>query len=747
MTNTTPQPSEFYKSLDISALNPPMNVTLVDTNEKLSLITDFFSRKKTFGFDVETNVVKDINDRYVRTIQVGDREEQYVINLLAFAQAYAEMTGNSSPEAAMWVLKHAQRESKLREDVFGPIIAALRPALESRDWLKLGHFLQFEYENSRMGFGLRPWHFWDTMIAEQVLLCGLVAAKTVGYFALDDLMRKYGKVNIDKSLQTSFDDLGKPLTPEQIIYAALDVRLVFSIRDKQMRLLELDGLTPTAQVEFDAIPAFGDMRVHGFFCHKESWMDVFRDKLKELTSVIKQLDELFIPVVGRFVMPTYDLNSMETRWRLETDKELRAKYRRAYLVARGEISEAKKVQEEYQGEAAINYDSNQQLRAALLKMGIKARSLPDTNDKTLEKLQKHPAVKLVRQLRGLSKAVGTYGEEFIKKYISTISGRIHSSINQIGAGTGRTSSDNPNIQNIPSDEAYRACFKAREGYKIITVDISGCELRIAADMSNERVWLEAFEKDWDVHAMGAEDAYPEIWKQKAEPDCAYYRNKHKCKCKAHNEVRTPIKSRNFGVIYGLGEVGYANNTGKTRPEAHKDLVRFQKWVPTLWKFLEGLSTYATMNLESRTTLGRRRLFKRPTFDRARKHWIQKYRKKYGRDPIDAEVRREMAGMWASIGRAARNAPVQGGNGDLIKLAIGCGFDSNGKPFLWHTLEPKYEGKLENLVHDELVTESPEQNAEAISELIQDCITRAGAEIYKSVIMKSDAHIDDHWSKE
>jgi DNA polymerase I-like protein with 3'-5' exonuclease and polymerase domains len=103
-------------------------------------------------------------------------------------------------------------------------------------------------------------------------------------------------------------------------------------------------------------------------------------------------------------------------------------------------------------------------------------------------------------------------------------------------------------------------------------------------------------------------------------------------------------------------------------------------------------------------------------------------------------------MWASIGREGCNAPVQGGNGDLIKLAMGSGFDSNGKPFLWHTLEPELGGKLVNLVHDELVIEGPEENAEKINTMTQDCIERAGAEIYKKVAMKSDGCVADCWSK-
>ena len=103
-------------------------------------------------------------------------------------------------------------------------------------------------------------------------------------------------------------------------------------------------------------------------------------------------------------------------------------------------------------------------------------------------------------------------------------------------------------------------------------------------------------------------------------------------------------------------------------------------------------------------------------------------------------------MRATGERQAVNSVVQGSASDLIKLAMGCGFDKDGKPFLWHTLEPEFGGLLENLVHDELVTEGPEEHAQEIQDATQDAILRAGREIYKDVDMDSDSNIDDCWSK-
>jgi len=744
--------TKVYPKLRLSDLKPEPNVLLVKDSAGLLKIKDLFNRKKLFGLDLETNVVNDLNARFIRTIAVGDAWEQYIIDLLEFAKTYSAQCADLSP---VEILKKAQRDPVLREKVFGEIIQILKPALDSKEWLKVGQNLQFDYECLRLCLGLRMWNLYDTMLGEKVIMCGLVAAKTAGYFALDDLVRKYAGFQIDKTLQTSFDDLSRPLDNAQLQYAALDVRLPIGIRGNsnrgQIHLLERDDLVRTAQVEFDAIPAFGDMRVNGFYCDREAWMTTFRKKMVEHAALVKELDAVFIPIVGELAHPQTvnelrnSLPRLEAKWRTTEDKTLRAQYRSEFMTARSSISKYQDRKEKCDGEANINYGSNMELKAALIKLGVPAAKLKDTNDETLAKLAGNPAIDLVRKFRELNKCVTTYGEEFLNKYVSPISGRVHSSIDQIGAKTGRSASSNPNTQNIPTDELYRSCFIAQKGYKIITVDVQGCELRIITDMSGEPVWLEAFSKDWDVHSLGAEYIYPDDWRAATEEGCEFYldNKKLKCRCKKHGKIRKPIKNVNFGVIYGLSEMGYARDTGKKRTEARKDLEHWRQWVRVLWAFLEKLTQDARMNCESRTTLGRRRLFHRPNPALA----ISTFKKKFKRAPTDRELSQQLAQLWASVGREGTNAPVQGGNGDLIKLAMGCGFDKNCKPFLWHTLEPELGGLIVNLVHDELVVEGPEANADKIKVMVQDCIERAGSEIYKKVRMVSDGCVADCWQKD
>ncbi len=118
-------------------LNPPLNVTVISDVAGLERVASFFKRKSVFTIDVETNVVPNFFLRKLRTIQVGDRDEQYVIDLLPFVAGYTATEGTTL-DSGMGNYKW--------HNCFNPIAAVLRPALESKDWLKLGHNLQFDYE-------------------------------------------------------------------------------------------------------------------------------------------------------------------------------------------------------------------------------------------------------------------------------------------------------------------------------------------------------------------------------------------------------------------------------------------------------------------------------------------------------------------------------------------------------------------------------------------------------------------------
>jgi DNA polymerase-1 len=728
-------------------LSPPLNYTLISDVAGLEKVTEFFKRKSVFTIDVETNMVNNFFERKIRTIQVGDREEQYVIDVLAFAKdgvTLASGLGAYIPAVC-----------------FRPITDCLRPALESKSWLKLGHNLQFDYECLKWCLGLRMWNLYDTMMAEKVIYAGKIDFKVKGFWALGDLVARYCGLKISKEEQTKFD-LVNPLTTSQLEYCALDCRLPFSLKNGQSTHLTKGDLYRAAQIEFDAIPAFADMHLNGIKLDVTAWNKQLDGVRADHHKNIAKMDEFFLPIVGNKSIPEYDLDELEKVWRTTKDKELRADARKKFMASKKHLKECKENFDKYEGEAAINYGSNPQLLKALRNLGYDGKKLPDTNDRTLKKASKHPlwdldktkkedpdftkvdVIDVLRLYRETKKVLDSY-EAWEKDHIDPNTGRIHSQINQLGASTGRTSSKEPNIQNIKRGSDWRACFVAEDGWKMITMDYNGCELRILAEYSREKSFLDAFLQDWDVHSVGAEILFGDEWKNAAEPGCAYYAKHEKCKCKAHKELRDSVKALNFGIAYGMEKKKLAEAINKTEEFAEKLLLKYRATFPTLIAYLTESAKSAVNKMESRTLSGRRRLFTKPTWETAKALVIADMKDKTIA-PSTKKISQKYKAMFMSIEREGKNTPIQGSNADLAKIAMGCGIDESGVGFMWHELETKYQAKLVNFVHDEFVVEVKPELADECFKYIGDCMTRSGKVLIKLIPMTWEGKITDRWSK-
>jgi DNA polymerase I-like protein with 3'-5' exonuclease and polymerase domains len=736
-------------------LNPPLDIVVVSDEAGLVKVQHFFEEVSVFGLDIETNVVDSFHDRRVRTIQVGDKNRQFVIDLLPFVQAaevnLVDTQGNFTPHP-----------------VYKPILDVLRPVLESRQWLKIGHNLSFEYETLKWSFGLRPWNFYDTFWTEKVIHTGEWPFKASGLWALDDVVLRYTGLQMSKDEQTTFT-LDTPLTDSQIVYAALDVRVLFAVKSGQRPLIEKANLWKTVQIENDAIPAFGDMHLNGILLNLDPWLEIISEIEDLHRKNVARLDQFFVPAIGSKTVPKYDLKALEDEWRDTREKEARAEARKRYMAARNEVKKAQKELDDYEGEAALNYASPAQLLDALRKMGFDKKALESTDDRSLKKaakfknldmdkalkedptLQKYGVIDVLRLYRETAQVLKSYGQKFIKKHVrmnpDCKTGWVHSRINQLGAETGRTSSKDPNIQNIKREARWRACFIAPPGRKMLTLDYNGCELRILAEYSREKVWLDAFKKGWDVHSVGAEIIFGDEWKEAAEEGCAYYAKHEKCKCKKHKELRDRIKAINFGIAYGMEAKKLSEELNITEREASDLLKRYRAAFPTLVKYLEASGKSAAAKNEARTLAQRRRFFKKPTWEAAAKKATEKLRERgIMRAPTVSEINSRFKSMFASIEREGKNTPIQGSNADMAKLAMGCGFDCNGKPFLWHVLEPEFDGRQHNFVHDEIVASAPDDKADACFHAIGDCMVRAGAELVKSIPMTYEGFIDTKWRK-
>jgi len=739
------------KTLNVAELKPALNATLVTDQGGLNKVADFFERIRLFGFDTETNVVPRFTQRKLRTIQVGNRDEQYVIDMLAFAGSSADLiAGQGKKQTSSWAK---------------PVVDVLRPALDSKNHVKVGANLQFDYETVLWCLGLRSWNFYDVQLAEKVIYAGRIHFMKDGFWALDDLVERYCRVKISKEEQKTFD-LETPLTERQIAYAALDTRLPLAVMAGQRSVIDTAKLGRIVQVENDAIPAFGEMHINGVMMDASAWTALGKSNEEAHADNIKALDTFFLRVVGKKTAPVIDVAGLEAAWRAEEDREKRKEFRKRYQAGARSVREWEEKSLKYEGEAAINYNSTDQLLAALRKLGFSSKALPSTNDKVLAKHSDKPVIQAIQNYRETAQIIKNFGEAWLE-HIDPETGRIHSTINKMGAATGRTSSSKPNIQNIKKEKKWRRCFVARAGRRIVTTDMSGAELRIMADDSGDENWIVAFENDWDLHSVGAESAEPEKWAACTLEGCNFAAKKLKCDCPTHKKLRDANKCVNFGIAYGMEDAALAAKLHISKAEAATKLANWRKANKWVNDYLTRSGETAKLEHCAHDMLGRRRLFDKPDWKRAaevaaeratedavkKEAELARAEKRkprpaelLPRKPIDPKaIGRIYYAMFGSIEREGKNMRVQGTNATIAKIAMGAGFDKDGKPFMWHLL-PQFDALLENFVHDEFVNDAPEEKAEQVRLMVEDCILRAGSEVLRRVKMLSESHIGECWTK-
>jgi DNA polymerase-1 len=315
-----------------------------------------------------------------------------------------------------------------------------------------------------------------------------------------------------------------------------------------------------------------------------------------------------------------------------------------------------------------------------------------TDATVLEKLEKdHPVVPLVLEHRVLSKLKSTYVDA-LPQLVEAETGRVHTDFNQAVTATGRLSSSNPNLQNIPVRTEYsrriRKAFLPQEGWTLLSADYSQIELRILTHLSGEEVLQQAYRDGDDVHALTAR-----LLLDKDE---------------VSTDERRLGKTINFGVIYGMGAQRFARETGVSQGEAKDFLSKYKQRYPKVFAFLELQERLALSQGYVETLLGRRRPFH---FDRNGLGRLN------GMDPleIDLDVARR-GGMEAQQLRAAANAPIQGSSADIIKLAM---------VQLQAELESKQlPARLLLQVHDELVLETDPEALAVVEQLVVQTMKNA-----------------------
>jgi len=352
----------------------------------------------------------------------------------------------------------------------------------------------------------------------------------------------------------------------------------------------------------------------------------------------------------------------------------------------------------------FNINSTQQLSDVLFKtLGLEP---PDKGNKTasghystaagvLDMLSgKHPVVDFVLEHRELSKIKSTYLDALPPAVDSN--GRVHTSYSQIGAVTGRLSSNNPNLQNIPirteTGRRVRNGFIASKGNVLLSVDYSQIELRIVAHMAQDEGMLAAFRADEDIHSTTAGAIYS------VRPDAVT------------KEMRRHAKAINFGLIYGMSAFGLTRSTDLTLAEAETFVRTYFEKFPGVKKYLDGIRKQAAQQGYVETLLGRKRYF--PALQ--------------SKQNVQIKNREE---------REAINAPIQGTAADIMKIAM-LRIPSALK-------KAKLKGKMLLQVHDELVLECPKDELEKTARVVKETMASAYA---LDIPLSTEARFGVNWGE-
>jgi DNA polymerase-1 len=329
---------------------------------------------------------------------------------------------------------------------------------------------------------------------------------------------------------------------------------------------------------------------------------------------------------------------------------------------------------------AFNLGSPKQLSELLFdtlkldrRKSRKTKTGYSTDAATLEKLQgDHPVIDAIIEHRTLSKLKSTYVDA-LPLLVHPHTQRIHTDFNQAVTATGRLSSSNPNLQNIPIRTAFsrqiRAAFVPQADWLLVSADYSQIELRILAHLSQEPILIETYQNNQDVHTLTARLLFE---KDEITPD-----------------ERRLGKTINFGVIYGMGASRFAREAGVSRSEAQEFIDRFYERYSHVFEFLQRMEREAIAHGYVSTIKERRRYFNF-TSDRIKRL------KGSNPDDIDLGQLRSPGQYDAGLLRAAANAPIQGSSADIIKIAM----------VKLHKILQGFQARLLLQVHDELVFEIP-----------------------------------------
>ncbi len=508
------------------------------------------------------------------------------------------------------------------------ILEEFRPFFENKDIIKVAQNLKYDMAVLKW-YGV-PIHgkMFDTMIAHFLIQPEMRHNMNV----LSEAYLKYTPVSIEELIGKKGKDQKnmRDVPVEEISeYAAEDADVTLQLKDVFETMLDTSGVRKLFEdIEMPLVPVLTAMEAEGITVDKGALEELSRTLEKDIRQTEKEIQKM-------------------------AGKE-------------------------------FNVSSPKQVGEVLFD-GLKIMEKPSktktgqysTAEDVLSKLEnKHPIVKLILDYRELVKLKNTY-VDVLPSMINPKTGRIHTSFNQVVAVTGRLSSDNPNLQNIPirterGREIRKAFIPRGKDFELLSADYSQIELRIIAELSGDHGMLEAFKSGEDIHAATAAKVYGV-----ALADVT-------------SDMRRNAKMVNFGIIYGISAFGLSERLNISRAEAKSIIENYFRQYPMIKDYMDTCIASAREKGYVETIMGRRR---------------------YLRD-----IKSANANVRGFAERNAINAPIQGSAADMIKIAM---------INIHNDLEAgNYKSRLLLQVHDELVFDVHHSEVDEIKKLVEDRMKHA-----------------------
>jgi len=570
--------------------------------------------------------------------------------------------------------------------------------LEGDRYTKVGHNLKFDYSFILKQFGINLTMLYDTMVTECVLRAGRKGIK----FGLDVLCNFYNinifQNNEKRDLRKQFLHIGdKPFTKEQVLYGANDIIASLKVREAQLPIIKDLQLEKTVELENDFVPVLANIEFNGIGVDKE--------KLESLCKIYENR-----LIIARLLLNEYIFNHPKLSKYISNQLDM--------------FSDKKK--------CTVCWSSPKDVIEVLNTLGVSTEVVDKYTGKKknsceashLKKFEKgFDFISPYLNYKELEKLVSTYGENLIRR-IHPVTNRLHSDFWQV-VSTGRVSSRDPNLQNLPNDKDMRSCFIAAPGYKLIICDYRQQEPSILADKSQDETLLKFFKDgEGDIHSLIASRMYT-IINGKETIVTKTNENKH---------LRAHGKTLGLGMDYGKTAYTIQYDLDVSKVEA-------QKFVDAYWTSFPGKRHYFDKEISKALKNGY--ILIEDVINRIM--WISDYTEfkflsNKNFKALTKEERSKYFRIKGNIERAAQNSPIQGTAASMTKYAL-----------ILIQKEIVEEGwsedvKIVNICHDEIITECTEEIVEKASYMIQNCMIIAGEYFCKTVPIKVDPIISNYWEK-